>query len=238
MTTRINLLSSPRNISTALMYSFAQRPDCQVVDEPLYAAYLKQSGAAHPGRDEILSSQSQDANEVLEQLLSFTEKPLLFIKNMAYHVEHLDWAHLRHFHNVLFIRPPRQIIASYAQVMSEPNLADIGIEAQVKLLHFLQENSWPVTVLDAAELLKNPEKVLKLLCESTGISFEPGMLSWQAGSRPEDGVWAPYWYSNVHQSTGFRTQSTSSRPLPSHLEPLAEKADRLYEQLLPFSIKS
>ena len=52
MNKRICLWSCPRNVSTALMYSFAQRRDTKVFDEPLYAHYLSESKANHPGREE------------------------------------------------------------------------------------------------------------------------------------------------------------------------------------------
>ena len=42
---RIAMWSGPRNISTAMMYSFAAREDCDVVDEPFYAAYLTMTGS-------------------------------------------------------------------------------------------------------------------------------------------------------------------------------------------------
>src|SRR5690606_17661251 len=66
---RICLWSSPRNISTAMMYSFAQRSDTTVVDEPLYAHYLLQSGAAHPGREGTLQSMENDGQKVIEKVI-------------------------------------------------------------------------------------------------------------------------------------------------------------------------
>ena len=59
----ICLWSGPRNISTALMYAFAQREDTRVVDEPLYAHYLSSYPEAqkyHPGTDDILNSMEND----------------------------------------------------------------------------------------------------------------------------------------------------------------------------------
>ena len=67
-TLRIQLWSGPRNVSTALMYSFAQRPDTRVVDEPLYAHYLRVSGAEHPGKAEVLRSQEQDGEKVVRDV--------------------------------------------------------------------------------------------------------------------------------------------------------------------------
>mgnify|MGYP000610320710 CR=1 FL=1 len=78
---RINLISSPRNLSTALMYSFAQRTDTKVLDEPLYAYYLSCTHINHPGREEILASQSQNPKEVIQDvILGSYDKSVLFIK--------------------------------------------------------------------------------------------------------------------------------------------------------------
>ena len=52
--------SGPRNISTAMMRAFENRPDTVVVDEPLYAAYLARTGIDHPVRDAVIASQPTD----------------------------------------------------------------------------------------------------------------------------------------------------------------------------------
>ena len=158
-TLRISMWSGPRNISTALMYSFAQRPDTQVVDEPLYAHYLAHSDARHyhPGAAEVLASQENDGAKVVRDLfLGPCPKPILFLKNMTHHLVALDWAFLQQLRNVLLIRHPRQVILSYAKNVPQPSLQDVGYAAQVDLLHYLQEHGQPVVVLDANEVLKNP----------------------------------------------------------------------------------
>ncbi|HET6543722.1 MAG TPA: sulfotransferase family protein [Chryseolinea sp.] len=233
----INLISSPRNISTALMYSFAQRSDTVVLDEPFYAFYLLTSGANHPGRDEVLRSQSNSEEAVKKEIFSIRNKDVVFIKNMSHHLEVMDESFVDDVVNVFFIRDPRQIIASYAQVIDKPVMRDIGVEYQFNLWQKLVDRKQDPIVLDAGNLLKAPRLVLQRLCERIGIPFEESMMKWHAGPKPYDGVWAPHWYSNVHRSTGFEPQATSSRPLPSHLEDLYQQAKALYEKLLPFSIK-
>ena len=233
----INLISSPRNISTALMYSFAQRSDTVVLDEPFYAFYLITSGANHPGRDEVLRSQSNSEEAVKKEIFSIRDKEVIFIKNMSHHLEVMDESFVDDVVNVFFIRDPRQIIASYAQVIDKPVMRDIGAEYQFNLWQKLVDRKQDPIVLDAGNLLKAPRLVLQRLCERIGIPFEESMMKWPAGPKPYDGVWAPHWYSNVHRSTGFEPQASSSRPLPSHLEDLYQQAKALYEKLLPFSIK-
>jgi hypothetical protein len=233
--TYLNLISGPRNISTALMYSFAQRSDTQVIDEPFYACYLFKTKVDHPGKNEVLSAQSHDESVVRQSLFAVHYKPVLFIKNMAHHIEVLDDdSFLEQCINIFLIRDPKQIIASYAQVIANPVMRDIGIEYEFHLFDRVK-NQNPI-VIDSGWLLQNPETVLRKLCEKAGLLFEDTMLHWPAGPKPYDGVWAPYWYANVHRSIGFERQITSTRPLPEQLKPLAEQADVYYRQLLQHAL--
>ncbi|HEY3405974.1 MAG TPA: sulfotransferase family protein [Ohtaekwangia sp.] len=233
---RINLISSPRNISTAFMYSFAQREDTIVLDEPFYAFYLETSGADHPGREEVLISQPVNEQEVLKKIFGPWDKPVLFIKNMAHHIELMNESFLDDVINLFLIRNPRQIISSYAQVINQPVMRDVGIEYQYQLFNRLKLKNQHPLVLDSGILLENPEGVLNTLCERIGIPFSTRMLKWASGPKPYDGVWAKHWYNNVHQSTGFDKQPTSNRALPNHLASLHEQALEYYTKLLPYSI--
>lgn len=236
---RICLWSSPRNLSTALMYSFAQRPDTVVFDEPLYAHYLRVSGADHPGKEEILEAQENEGSKVVVQIVHDDfEKPVVFFKQMTHHLADVDFNFLSDLSNIIYIRDPKQIIASYAQVIKEVTMEDVGIEKQAWLYGFFTEKKQPVVVLDSAEILKNPEKVLRTVCDALGIPFCNEMLSWPAGPKPYDGVWAKHWYKNVHQSTHFAPQETSSRELPDYLTPLYEECKRYYDLLSQYSIKA
>ncbi|HRH49343.1 MAG TPA: hypothetical protein PLP23_11380 [Panacibacter sp.] len=237
--TRICLWSSPRNISTAMMYSFAQRPDTVVFDEPLYAHYLQVTGVIHPGQEEILQSQENDGDKVVNELIlrSF-DKSVAFFKQMTHHLVQLNEDFLSQMKNILFIRDPKQIISSYAQVRPDVNMQDIGIEKQWQLYQQLTSNDQHCVVLDSNEILKAPEKVLTELCNAIDIPFYNSMLHWPAGPKSEDGVWAKYWYDNVHQSTGFEKQSTSNRILPEYLEPLYNESKKYYDQLFQHSIKA
>jgi hypothetical protein len=223
------------------MYSFAQRSDTTVVDEPLYAHYLasNSAGAEHPGTAEVLASQSADGEEVVRKvLMCHYDKPVVVFKQMTHHLVNLDLGFLREMDNVLLIRDPRAILASYAKVISNPGMRDVGVEQQAELFQFLQENSALGAVIDARELLLHPRSVLKALCERLDLSFEENMLHWEAGPRPEDGVWAKYWYGNVHRSTGFQPYVEASISLPAHLEPLAEACRPFYENLYQHAIKA
>lgn len=220
------------------MYSFAQRSDTTVFDEPFYAVYLDKSGAQHPGRDEVLQAQSKDEDVVHTMIANHKSTPVLFIKNMAHHMEVMKKPFFDNSINIFLIRNPKQIIASYAQVIEKPVMRDIGIEYQYTLFQQLTQQKNNVIVLDSGLSLQDPEAVLKKLCVACNIPFEPAMLRWEKGPKSYDGIWARHWYANVHNSTGFEKQNTSERPLPSNLENLYDQARYYYEKLLPFSLKA
>ena len=232
-TTRISLWSGPRNISTALMYSFAQRSDTQVYDEPLYAHYLCHSDARayHPGAEAILDSQENDGEKVVTAMLSDASKPVLFFKNMAHHLQELDRSFMQEMVNVLLTRDPREMLPSFARVVDTPTLDDVGYKILTDLADELHRRQFPVVVLEAKAVLLNPEKELRRLCSLAEIPFDPGMLHWPAGPRPEDGVWAKYWYESVHRSTGFQKYQPKTEPFPDQLRPLLAECMPYYEQL-------
>ena len=225
----INLISGPRNLSTALMYSFSRRPDTKVIDEPFYAHYLDTTGINHPGREETLNSMSSDINEVLKNINKTNGCEVLFLKNMAHHHQQMDLGFLQNMTNLFLVRNPKQLIASFAQVISEPSMQDIGLKKSWELFNKI-ENQHPV-VLDSAEILKDPKLLLTKLCKKLNITYYDEMLSWPAGGIKEDGAWAEYWYKNVHNSTGFTKQKTSSRELPKHCESLYLEAVKYYDKL-------
>ena len=229
----INLISGPRNISTALMYSFAQHPKVKVVDEPFYAYYLKHTGLDHPGRSEVMESLPSDPHQVLNKLHQLQEQyEVVFIKNMAHHHMGLDWSYLIPLKNIFLIRNPKQLIASFAQVIYEPTMQDIGLEIEADLFDYVEEyGNYSGYVMDSQDILGNPEAGLKSICKKLGLPFDPKMLEWEKGPIPEDGSWAKYWYSNVHNSTGFTKQKTSERPLPERCNALLEEALPYYEKL-------
>ena len=237
-TKRICLWSGPRNVSTALMYAFAQRSDTRVIDEPLYAHYLhKKYGpeagdSAHPDTAAVMASMSTDGTAVMEQVvLGPCETPVLFIKQMAHHYIGIDRGYLQRTLNVFLIRDPREMLPSLAQVIGIPTLADTGFQIQHELLTLLRDAGQSPPVLDAQRLLENPTRVLSRLCERLGLPFERSMLSWKAGGHPADGVWAPHWYANVHRSTGFAPYRPKSEPFPPELEGVFAECSRYYAVL-------
>lgn len=236
---RVNLWSGPRNVSTALMYSFAQRADTRVVDEPLYAHYLRVSGADHPGRAEVLARQDADGERVVRDVvLGPCDRPVAFFKQMAHHLVGIDRAFLASCANVILTRDPREMLPSLRENIARPGLADTGYAAQTVLLAELRAIGQDSPVIDAREILLDPRGVLSELCARLGIAFDEAMLSWTPGPRPEDGVWAPHWYASVHRSSGFLPYRPKSDPFPRELEPLLEECRPHYERLRAAAIRT
>lgn len=244
---RIHVWSGPRNVSTALMYSFAQRSDTRVVDEPLYGHYLRVSGVAHPGAEEVMAAMETDGRRVVREVL--LGRPagaarVLFFKQMAHHLyagtddDSLDRDFLAGAIHVLLVRDPEEMLPSLVHQLPDPNLRDTALALQTRLLDELLELGQEPPVLDAKQLLLDPEGVLAELCRRLGLAFEEGMLAWPAGPRPEDGVWAPHWYHNVHRSTGFAPYRPKTAPFPERLRPLLEECRPHYQALRARAIEA
>ena len=240
MTTAINLWSGPRNVSTAVMYSFAQRDDIRVVDEPLYGHYLDISGADHPGREEVIAAMNCDGNAVIRELLDLQAAipdRRLFLKHMAHHLIGMDTDFLQKTTNVFLIRDPLEMLPSLTIQLPEATLADTSLAQQWDLFISLRELGQCPAILDSRELLLDPKGVLRQLCGQLDLDFDESMLNWKAGARPEDGVWAEHWYHVVHESTGFAPYKPK-RGFPAHLERLLEECAPWYEKLYVHAIRS
>ncbi len=236
MTLRVQCWSGPRNVSTALMYSFRQRGDTTVVDEPLYAHYLGLAERGHPMTEVVLASQSTDAAEVVERvILGPCETPVLFVKQMAHHLQGVDLGFLAKTSNILLTRDPRQVLASLSAELPECGLADTGLMEQIGLLESIEAQGGRPIVIDSRALLTDPRRILSAVCARLGLEFDDAMLSWPAGPKPEDGVWAPRWYRGVHASTGLGPYVAKDRVLSDRLEAVLAEALPLYNQILEFS---
>lgn len=236
----ICLWSGPRNVSTALMYSFAQNNGVRVVDEPLYGHYLKHSNADHPGREDVVAAMNCDGDVVMRDLLAeqaALPTTRLFMKHMAHHLIDLDLAFLHATQNIFLIRDPREMLPSLTIQLPAAALRDTGLKRQWELFAMLTDAGRTPAVLDARELLMNPPRVLQQLCRQIDVPFSESMLAWNAGARPEDGVWAPHWYHAVHQSTGFSPYQAKTG-FPDHLQPLLDECRPWYEELFAHAIRA
>ena len=233
------LWSGPRNVSTALMYSFAQRPDTRVVDEPLYGHFLRVTGTVHPGRDEVLANVECDGDKVMRDLLAqgTDAPPVLFMKQMAHHLVDLDLSFLERTQNIFLVRDPEQMLPSLTIQLPDAGLADRRLRRQWELYESLLAAAQRPAVVDSRELLLDPPGVLAALCRHLDIPFCESMLAWRAGPRPEDGIWAPHWYHAVHRSTGF-SPYVHKADFPEHLRPLLAECAPWYEKLYAHAIRA
>lgn len=236
----IHSISGPRNISTALMYSFGNRSDCDIIDEPFYAHYLSHNDIDHPGKNEVISSQLKNAPDVVDFIFNKEKvKPHVFIKNMAHHISGFDYSFIERCTNLFLIRDPRYLIHSFAKVIDQPKASDLGLRREYEIYKELESKGYDnMVVLDSGELLKDPPRIISLLCDQLGIPMENNMLSWPTGPRKEDGIWAKYWYGKVHKSTGFVKQSTSSPLLDDNLLEVYSEVKDYYDFLFEKAIKA
>lgn len=232
---RIAMWSGPRNLSTALMYSFAARGDCHVWDEPFYAAYLKATGLEHPMKAQVINAGLTNPTEVGQSCLAplSAEQSLFYQKHMTLHmIPSFDRGFMCGLTNVFLIRHPARVIASYIKKRESPTLADIGFVQQAEL--FDEVANWlghAPLVVAAEDIIATPNETLARLCVALGIPFVDAMLNWPAGPKPYDGAWAPHWYNAVHASTGFDEPEGPLPDLPSDAAALAEQAMPHYLRL-------
>ena len=227
--------SGPRNISTAMMRSWENRPDTIVGDEPLYAHYLRHVPVDHPGRDEVIAAHDGDWESVVRQLTGDESSGarVYYQKHMAHHLlPHISRDWLPRLVNCFLIRDPRAMLASLSARMGMPELRDTGLEQQVEIFRMIQRITGKVPpVIDSADVLRDPRRVLSRLCEAIGVEFMEAMLSWPPGRRDTDGVWARYWYDAVERSTGFESPRDTKTELAPELEALARECQPFYEEL-------
>ena len=236
---QLAMWSGPRNLSTAMMYSFASRPDFTAVDEPFYAAYLNETGLKHPMRDQILQAQPQDPHQVVDSLLGPDPEgcPNVYHKHMTQHmIEAIprDW--MLKVTNVFLIRHPARVVASFAKKYPDPKIEDIGFHQQADLFRYLVENGQKPIVINSADIRSNPEQKLRDLCGALGLEFDAKMLKWTKGGESCDGVWAPHWYGAVDNSTGFDAAEGPLPILSGWLLELVDQSLKSYEELAQYSL--
>lgn len=235
---RIAMWSGPRNLSTAMMRAFGNRPDTAVIDEPFYAAYLAQTGLDHPMRHEVLAAQPTDWRRVVTTLLGPVpdSRPIFYQKHMTHHMmPSIGRAWMAHCRNAFLIRAPERVVDSYRARRDTVSLEDLGYKQQATLFDAeCDRHGKPPPVIDADDILANPPAALAALCRALDINFISAMISWQPGPRPTDGVWAPAWYAQVEQSTGFDV--ASPREVTAAPHPLADAARPFYDHLRRYAL--
>ena len=232
--------SGPRNISTAMMRAWGNRNDTIVIDEPFYACYLKVTGIEHPGADEVISAGETDWRKVVAHLTGpiANGKQIFFQKQMTHHLlPEIDREWLGTVTNCFLIRDPREVIHSYIKKREDPALEDLGFVQQEKIFDFVRTRTNAVPpVVDARDVLENPERTLRRLCEAVGVEFSKSMLSWPPGLRDTDGIWAKYWYGEVAKTTSFQPYRSRHYELPEKFCEPYERSRYCYEKLYQYRL--
>ena len=240
MTLRIAMWSGPRNLSTAMMRSFGSRSDTFVSDEPFYGCFLKSTGAEHPMREEIVAAMDCDWQSVMDALRGPARdgSPVWYQKHMWHHmvglVGYQDFAGFAH---AFLIREPERMIASYLRKREAAAFEDFGLERQADFFEREADRlGHAPPVIDAGDVLADPQAMLSRLCAVLGIPWDPAMLAWEPGRRPTDGPWAPHWYAAVEASSGFGPPEAEEVGLPAEAQALAERCRPYYERLAALRI--
>jgi hypothetical protein len=219
------------------MYSFAQREDAAVFDEPLFGYFLQKTGVWRPSREEVLATMELDPDKVMEKVFDAQYSvPVSFTKNMANHLVGLDFSLLKKYTNVILTRDPRDMLPSFNVQIDRPTLLDTAYQIQVEILDYLVAHGLPIVVVDSKKVLQNPRAMLSELCHRIDIPFDESMLSWKPGARKEDGVWAKYWYDSVHKSEGFAPYMAKEKRIPSALNKLLKECQPYYQRLASFGL--
>jgi len=234
-TLRLAMWSGPRNISTAMMRAWGNRTDTVVCDEPFYALYLAHTGKDHPGAAEVIEQGEKDWRRVAAALTGPIPggQSIYFQKQMTHHLlPHIDRTWLGQVTNVFLIRHPREVIASFLKIVPEPVLEDVGFVQQAEIFQWVTEHTRIAPpVIDAADVLGDPRRMLGLLCDAVGVPFQERMLSWPSGLRRTDGVWAKHWYKEVETTTGFRPYQPKKETLPERCRDLYDRCLACYEPM-------
>jgi hypothetical protein len=237
---RIAMWSGPRNISTAMMRAWGNRLDTFVTDEPFYAYYLKITGKTHPGAAEVIATGETDWRKIIAQLTGPVPngKQIFFQKQMAHHLlAEVDREWLGAVTNCFLIRDPRDVIASYVKKREDPALEDLGFMQQAEIFDFVHSRTKSTPpVLDAKDVLENPLRMLRLLCDAVGVEFSDSMLSWPPGLRETDGIWARHWYGEVAKTTSFQPYRPRHTKVPAHLQEIYERCRECYERLYRYRL--
>ncbi|MEL7462612.1 MAG: HAD family hydrolase [Pseudomonadota bacterium] len=237
---RIAMWSGPRNLSTAMMRSFGARADCAVSDEPFYGAYLALTGIDHPMREEVLAAEETDAAKVAAALGGDAPggAALWYQKHMVQHMVSgvpRDWfSAVRH---AVLIRHPAFVAASFDAKYADPTPEDLGTPQMDGVIADIERITGRTPpVIEAEDVRRDPEGMLKALCAALEIPFDPAMTSWPAGRRETDGVWGAHWYGAVGRSTGFAPPADPPE-VEARLKPLVEGAMPGFEALRARKLK-
>ena len=230
--------SGPRNLSTALMRSFENRNDTIVYDEPFYAYYLNKTNLNHPLKKRIMEYYPVSQSEIIEKITTIPNNNKIFYqKHMTHHIvknTKLNW--INKGYNCFLIRHPAKVINSYIKKNSLININDIGYKRQFEIFKKVKKSNLKFTIINADNILKNPNLTIKNLCKNLDIKFSNKMLKWPKGKRSSDGIWSKIWYKNVEKSSTFSYYKEDKITLPKKYIKIYEESLKYYDLMDKFSI--
>lgn len=237
---RIAMWSGPRNISTAMMRAFENRADCAVWDEPFYAHYLAETGLDHPMAARIIAAYESDWRAVVDRLTGPVPggARIFYQKHMTQHMlPPIDLGWLGEVENCFLIRDPARVAASYRAKRASVTLEDLGFPQQLRIFEEIRTRSGKTPpVFDCDDILADPSSRLVSLCAAVGITFDEAMLSWPAGKRDSDGLWAEHWYGAVEASTGFAPPPGAPPEVPVELADIVAAAQPIYDEMRQYRL--
>jgi sulfotransferase family protein len=223
----VALWAVPRSVSTALERVFVERGDFKVFHEPFSASYYYSTERRSNRFAEVETKEEYEPENILAKILEPRKKPVFF-KDMAYHVAgFMSREFVSKFTNTFIIRDPTPVISSLHRFWPDFTLEETGYEQQHKLFEVAVESGEEPAIVDASDLVGNPESMVAAYCASLGIPFMPEALSWEPRQVPEWEMWTE-WHEEAQESTGIKKQ-----PLEDDTE-VPEGLEGVYERCLPY----
>ena len=189
-------------------------------------------------RDEIIKKYPTSQNQIIKLITSKSKNNFIFYqKHMTHHILNntkLNW--LNKGYNCFLIRHPAKVINSYIKKNTLRNIDDIGFKKQYEIFNKVKKNKIKYTVINADNILKNPNKIIKQLCKILKIKFTKRMLKWPKGKRTTDGIWSKVWYNNVELSNTFSKYKNEKIYVPKKYKKIYEESLKYYNEMNKYSI--
>jgi len=247
---RIAMWSPPRARSTMMMRVF-EALGCAVFDEPFYPYWLKSLNKTDdPGFQVSIEQHETRWPQVIDQVLGpFPDgRDWYYQKHMAIHMlEEVDLGWMSAVRNCFLIRHPAEVIVSMAEFRTVVPATTADLESAAALVGIPQLrrifdracdiHGEPPAVIDANDVLANPQQVLGRFCHAVGMPFDPNKsIAWARGKHPRDGAWADDWYAKVYSTTHLGTYRPKETVVPAALQPVVDYCLPTYEHIAQFRI--
>jgi len=222
----------PRSVSTAFERHFVERGDFEVFHEPFSASYYYSPERRSERFADSGTKEDHRYEKVLGEILTPREKPA-FVKDMAYHVAGFATPEtvVPDFTNTFLLREPAAVLASLHKFWPDFTFEEAGFEELHRLYALAVEAGQEPAVVDASDLLTEPEGIVAAYCERIGVAHRPDALTWEPREVPEWRMWDE-WHSDAQNSTGLEPRTPEpEKPLPEELREIYERCLPYYEEL-------